>query len=107
MEVLTPGVKHGQEADCRAQVLGVRRDGQQRLGHCPEENAVDSPGILQRQAGDLLRQGKHHVEILYRQQFGLPFGQPLGAGRALTLRATPISTRNGEIPITCLMGSFF
>ena len=53
MEILTPSVKHGQEADCRAQMLGVRRDGQQRLGHSPEENAVDYPGILQRQAGDL------------------------------------------------------
>jgi hypothetical protein len=93
MEVLTPTVKHGEEADCRAKMLGVRRDGQQRLGHCPEEDAVDYPGILQRQAGDLLRQGKHHVEILYRQQLGLPIGQPLGAGRGLTLRATPVPTR--------------
>src|SRR5260370_11116092 len=86
-------------------MLGVRRDGQQRLGHCPEEDAVDYPGILQRQAGDLLRQGKHHVEILYRQQLGLPIGQPLGAGRGLTLRATPVPTSNGELTITCLMGS--
>jgi hypothetical protein len=36
---------------------------------------------------------KHNVEILCRQQFGLPFGQPLGADRGLTLRTTPISTR--------------
>src|ERR1700686_2546874 len=93
MEILTPSVKHGQETDGRAQVPGVCRDGEHRLGHCPEENAVDYPGILQRQAGDLLRQCKHHVEILHRQQLGLPFGQPLGAGRGLALRATPISTR--------------
>jgi len=71
----------------------VRRDREQRLGHRPEENAVDSPRILQRQAGDLLRQGKHHMKILYRQQFGVPFGQPLGADRGLTLRTAPISAR--------------
>src|SRR5262249_11955092 len=46
MEGLTPTVKHGEEADRRTQMLGVSRNSQQRLGHCPEENAVDDPGIL-------------------------------------------------------------
>jgi len=50
LKVLAPGVEHGEEADCRTQTLGVRRDRQQRLGHYAEEDAVDSPGILQRQA---------------------------------------------------------
>ena len=55
MKILTPTVKHGQEADCRTQMLGVRRDRQHRLGHRPEEDAVDCLGVLQRQGGDLLR----------------------------------------------------
>jgi hypothetical protein len=41
------------------------------------------------------------MEILYRQQLGFPFGQPLGAGRGLTLRTTAISTRvvrDGAMP---------
>ena len=93
MEILTPSVQYSQETDGRTQMLGVRSNGEQRLGRCPEEEAVDSPGILQCQASDLLRQSKHHMEILYRQQLGLPFGQPLSAGRSLTLRATPIAAR--------------
>ena len=76
MEVLAPGVEHGQEADCRPQMFGVCGNREQGLGHRPEENAVDSPGILQCQAGDLLRQCKDYVEILYRQQLRLSLGQP-------------------------------
>ena len=55
MEILTPTVKHGEESNGCTEVLGVRRDRQQRLRHCAEEDAVDCPGILHRQAGDLLR----------------------------------------------------
>src|ERR1022692_4475488 len=92
MEILTPSVQDSQEADGGAQVLGVPGDRQHRLGHGFEKNAVDSSGVLQRQVGDLLRQRKHHVEILlYGQQLGFPFGQPLGTGRALTLWTAPVS----------------
>ena len=94
MEILTPSVQHGQEADGRAQMPGVRRDRQQRLGNGAEEDRVDDPGILKCQPGDLLRQRKDHVEILlHRQQLGFPFGQPLGAGRRLALRTTPVPAR--------------
>jgi hypothetical protein len=47
------------------------------------------------------------MKVLHWQQLGFPFGQPLGAGRGLALWAAPIATRNGEISITCLMGSIF
>jgi hypothetical protein len=43
MEVLTPTVKHGEEADGRTQMLGSAATGSQPL---PEENAEGSPGIL-------------------------------------------------------------
>ena len=46
MEGLTPTVKHGEEADRGTQMLGICCNRQQGLSHCPEENAVDFPGIL-------------------------------------------------------------
>ena len=64
MEILTPGVKHGQEADHRTQMLGVRCNREHCLGHRPEEDAVDGLGVLQCHRSDLLRQRKHYVEIL-------------------------------------------
>ena len=64
MEILTPGVKHGQEADGGAQEPWIGGDCQQGLRSRAEENAVNWVGILKRKVGDLLWHGKHHVEIL-------------------------------------------
>jgi hypothetical protein len=33
--------------------------------------------------------------------------EPTGASVGLTLRAVPVAAANGELPISCLMGSFF
>jgi hypothetical protein len=38
------------------------------------------------------RQGEDDVEIRHGKEFGLPFGEPLRACRALALRAMPITT---------------
>jgi hypothetical protein len=39
-------VKHRKEADLGAQVLGVSRDGAQRLSGSPEQNVVDDLLVL-------------------------------------------------------------
>ena len=94
MEILTPSVEHGQKADGRAQMLGVRCNGQQRFGNRAKKDRVDDLGVLKRQSGNLLRQCEDNVEILlHRQQLGFPFRQPLSAGRRLTLRTTPVPAR--------------
>jgi hypothetical protein len=43
---LSPGVEHREESDLRAQMLGVGRNGAQRLPGSPEQNAVDDLLIL-------------------------------------------------------------
>jgi len=91
MQILTPRVQHGQEADSRTQSLGIRRNGKQGLADCPEEDAIDRPGILQRHAGDLRRHREHHVKILDGQQFGFAVGQPLSANASLTLGTIAIA----------------
>ena len=48
MEILSPAMKHRQEADVRAQVFGIRRNRQQRLRHRLERNGIDPPRILKR-----------------------------------------------------------
>ena len=102
MEILTPSVEHGQKADGRAQMLGVRCNGQQRFGNRAKKDRVDDLGVLKRQSGNLLRQCEDNVEIfLHRQQLSFAFGQPLGAGRCLTLRTASISARvirDGAMP---------
>ena len=54
-----------------------------------------------------MRKGKDHVHVAGGQKF-LPAGlQPTVAGLGLTLGTVPISAGNGELSITCIMGSFF
>ena len=91
MQILTPGVQHGQKADCRPQPLGIRRNGKQGLADCAEEDAIDRPGILQRHAADLRGDSEHHVKILDGQQFGFAVGQPLSTNAGLTLGAIAIA----------------
>jgi hypothetical protein len=107
VEVLPPGMQDREEPDRRAQTFGVGRDSEQRFRSGPEQDAIDLARILKRQTADLLGERKYNVEIGDRQQFGLPLCQPLCARRCLTLWAMSVATRNGELSITCLMGSLF
>jgi hypothetical protein len=93
VQVLAPGVEHGDEADLGAEMLRVGRDASQRLGRGSEQDGVDRRLVLGGNLGHRRRQGEHDVEVLNRQQFGLSGGEPLGAGLPLALRAMPVAAR--------------
>jgi len=65
-----PGVQHQRGADVGAQVLGIGRDTQQRLGGDVEQQAVQRRLVLVRDVGDRRRQREDHVVVLHRQQIG-------------------------------------
>jgi hypothetical protein len=52
-----------------------------------------------------VRQREDDMEVRNRQQIGLAGGEPPLLGHRLTLGAMAIPTRNGELPISCLMVS--
>ena len=93
VQILTPGVKHGQEADGGAQQPWVCCGFQQSSGGGVKEHVVNRFGVLQRQPADRLGQREHHVEIGDRQKFRLPLRKPAGASRGLALGAMAIPTR--------------
>ena len=93
MEVLSPGMKHGQKTDLSAQTFGVGRNREQRFRRGAKQDAIDLAAILKRQSADLMRKRKYNMEVRDRQQFCLPSGQPLGARHGLTLWAMSIPTR--------------
>lgn len=66
---LTPSMKHREESDLRAQMLGVRRDGAQRLAGGPEQNAVDDLLVLKGNGCNGLRYGEDHMKILGVEKF--------------------------------------
>ena len=100
-----PGVQHQRRADAGAQLLGVHRDGLQNLCGHVEQQPVDGGLVGVGDVGDGRWQGEDDVEVLHRQQVGLPGVEPALRGRALALRAVPVAARSGEIPRTCLMES--
>ena len=86
-----PGMQDSEEADLCAQMLGVGGDAAQRLRGGSEQDVVNRSLVLERDDSDQLRHCEHHVEVGHLEQFRLAVRQPLGAGKALTLRAASIA----------------
>jgi hypothetical protein len=106
-QVLTPGVKHGKKADACPQMSPIGSDRQQGLGNGAKQESIEQALILQAQRSKGLGNGEDHVSIRYRQQFLGLLVEPAITSRRLALGAVPIAACNGELSITCLMGSFF
>jgi hypothetical protein len=56
-----------------------------------KKHAVDPALILQGQRADLVREGKHHVEVFHGQELGEPFLDPLSTSGRLALRAMAVA----------------
>src|ERR1700674_580979 len=96
LQILPPGVEYGKKADLGAQMLGIGSDGAQGLGRGMEENAIDSPLVLEGDVGDLFRHRKYNVKIGNLEKFGLPVLDPLGARQGLAFGTVTVGT--GVIP---------
>jgi hypothetical protein len=86
-----PGVQDGGNSNASAEVLGVGRDRDQRLGGGLEQDVVDDGLILIGDVADRRRQREDHVIVWHGQQLGFAVGEPLLRGRALALRTMPIA----------------
>jgi hypothetical protein len=93
MQILTPGVQHRKEADGCAEQSRVGRSFEQGLGSGSEQDVVNLFRVLKRQTADLLRHGKHHVEIGNGQKLCLLLLEPTSAGSGLALGTVPVSAR--------------
>ncbi len=91
LEVLSPGMKHAQQADVGSQVLRVACDFEQRGGTGTEEQIVEQLFILQHECRELMRQSKDEVEVGHGQQLGRARSQPSVASVPLTLGAVPVA----------------
>ncbi len=95
MQVLAPGMEHGDDADLGAEMLGVGRDGAQSLCLCRrlEQDGVDQGFVLESDLCGGRGQREHNMEVRHRQQLGLPGGEPFRPGRPLALRTMPVAAR--------------
>ena len=93
LQVLSPSMKHRKESDFGAQVLGIGGNGSEGLGRHPEEEMVNLAFVLQSDGREGCGQGKDHVKILDRQEFGTTVFEPLRSSQGLAFGAMPIPAR--------------
>ncbi len=63
MQVLTPGVQHGKEADGGTEMSGVGGDGEQSFRSSLKQDGIDLSWVLKCQATDLLWKSEGDVEV--------------------------------------------
>jgi hypothetical protein len=89
-EVLAPGVKDGEEADARTQMLRIGGDGEQGLRGRAEENTVNGLLVFQSDDGNLFRDGEDNMKVSAVEQFALAVFNPLGSRQGLALGTVTI-----------------
>jgi hypothetical protein len=88
------------ESNLGAEVAGIPGELLQSLGTGAEQEVIEDLLVLQRQLGELVRQGEDHVEVSHGQKFLLPSRDPVVASPALTLGTVAIAAaviREGAI----------
>jgi hypothetical protein len=92
LQGLAPGMEDGGHAELSAEMLGVGRDGGERLRRAAEQDGIDDGLVLEGDLSGGRRHGEDDVEIRHGKEFGLSLGEPLRTRRALALWAMPIAT---------------
>ena len=100
-------MQDAEEPNLSTEMFGIPGDLEQSLCAGAKQKAVDFTLVLQRQRSQLMRQCEDYMDIAGGQKVPAARIEPAVRGVGLTLRTMPISTRNGEISITCLMESNF
>src|SRR5579863_3032523 len=75
-QVLAPGVENAEDANLRAQMLGIGGNGEQSGGAGREQQMVKQTGVLQGQQVELVRDSEDDVKVVGGQKFPLPGCQP-------------------------------
>ena len=98
-------MQDAEEPNLGAEMFGIGGDLEQSLGAGAKQKAIDFTLVLQRQRSQLMRQCEDNMDVRHGQKVPATRVEPAVAGVGLALRTMPVSTRNGELSITCLMGS--
>jgi hypothetical protein len=92
-EFLTPAVQHAEEADFRAEMLGIACDFQKGFRTGAKQEIVDDLLVLQDQWSQPVGQCEDNMDVTRWEKLLAPRCEPAIASSCLTLRAVPISAR--------------
>src|SRR5882724_1862326 len=98
-QILPPGMKDGEEADLRTEMLRVRCNGFQRFRRGAEENTVDHFLVLESDRGHFFRHGENDMKVRDVEKFGLAVFNPLSTSKGLTFWTMAITTRVERVPL--------
>ena len=90
-QLLSPTVKHAEEADFRSQAFGISGDLNQRFSAEPEQHCVDELFVLQCELRQKSGDCEYNMRIWNRKKFFLPTIDPTKAGVGLAFWAMPVS----------------
>ena len=93
VQLLAPGMEHGEAADLRPEMLGVSSDVLERLRDRAKEQAIEQAGVLECQGPQVVWQGKDHMDVGGVQDLPLPGGEPRGLRRAMAFGAAAVPAR--------------
>ena len=93
VESLTPTVQHAEEADLRAEMLGIACDFQKGFCTGAKQEIVEDLLVLQHQGSQVTRKRENHMDVPRRKKFPATLFQPTFPSTCLTFRAMPISAR--------------
>src|ERR1700693_2035969 len=90
-ELLISSVKHGDEANFRAELSRIASDFEKCFRTGTEQQIVDDFLVLQSQWSKLRRKCEDHMDVARREKFSLTCGDTTFSVRGLTLRAVSIA----------------
>ena len=93
VQLLAPGVEHGEAADLRPEMRGVLGDVLERLGDGAKEYTIEVAGILESQGPQSVRQGKDDMDVRRVEHLALPGREPGGLGDAMTFGTAAVPAR--------------
>ena len=88
-ERLVPGVKHRDDSHCSFKTSAAELE--QRFADRFEQEIQDDLLVGENQPVKFMGQGKHQMEVPYRQKLGGLFFQPAGFSQGLALRAVSVA----------------
>jgi hypothetical protein len=102
MQVLTPCVQNGRNADVGSEVLGIGSNDGESLCCSFQQQAIDDGLVLISDPAKRSRQPEHQVEIRYRQELSFARRKPSRCRLSLAFTAVPIAAGNGQRPLPVL-----
>ena len=91
VQLLAPGVEHGEAPDLRAEMRGIPRDILEGGGHRAKQQAIELARVLECQGPQGVRQGKDDMCVWGLEHLTFPGGEPRGLRGAMAFGAAPVA----------------